>query len=75
MATNFLMIEDINRVESVVGAGNSGLGRCWKSSFRGFEVRGDKEMWAKSNAEESATNLERLDLDLFLWKVNPNPSL
>ena len=67
MAVDFLMIVELNRVESVVSVGNFGSRRCWKSFPRGSEVRGDQEMQGKSNTEESATRLERLDSDLFLW--------
>ena len=32
-------------------------------------------MQGKSDTEVSETKLERVDLDLFLWKVSPNSSL
>ena len=64
-----------SRINSKIIVGYSRLGRCWKYSYRGFEFRGDQEMQGKSNAEDSAINSERLDLDLVLWKVNPIPLL
>ena len=73
-ATNFLMIVDFSRVESAVSVGYSGSGWCWKYFPRGFEVRGDQEIWEKSNAEVSETKSETLDSNLVLVKVSPNSS-
>ena len=75
MATDCLMTMEFSRFESVVSVGNSSSGWCWKYFPRGFEVRGDQEMWEKSNAKVSKTKSERLESYLVLGKVSPNSSL
>ena len=47
---------EFSRVELVVSVGLSGSDWCWKYFPRGFEVKGDQEMWEKSNAKVSETN-------------------
>jgi len=74
-ATKFLMIVDFSRVESAVSVGYLGSGWCWKYFPRGFEVRGDQEIWEKSNAEVSETKSKRLGSYLVLGKVSPKSSL
>ena len=71
----FVIIVEINRVESVARVGHSGLGRCWKSFPRDSKVWGDQEMQGKSNVEVSDTKSERLDSYLVLGKVSTNSSL
>ena len=73
-AKNYLMIVEFSRVESIISVGNSGSGWCWKYIPRGFEVKGDQEIWEKSNAEVSETKSETLDSSLVLVKVSPNSS-
>ena len=36
-----LMILEFNSAELTISLGNSGLGRCWKSSPRGSKLKGD----------------------------------
>ena len=74
MAADCLMIVEFSRAESVVSVGHSSSGWCWIYFCRGFEVRGDQEMWEKSNAKVSKTDSEILDSNLVLGKVSPNSS-
>ena len=66
------MIVEFCRVESIISVGHSGSGWCWKYIPRGFEVKGDQEMWEKSNAEVLETKLEMLYSNLLLGKASPN---
>ena len=71
-AVYFLMIVEINRVESRVRVGHSRSGSCWKSFPRGFEVKSDQEIRGKSNVEVSKTESDRLASNLILGKASPN---
>ena len=67
VVSDFLMTARFSRINSKISARHSRSGKCWKSSSRGYEVRGDLEMQGKSNAKESTTRSERLGSYLVLW--------